>query len=94
MSKPTRTLKNVIPWAKGVELISGSNHEGASQAFFYRDGRVGVVPQGKFKAEKFTLDDVAGVSLSAPEGAVTRVSSGGARRVERSRAASCWVLLA
>ena len=76
MAKSTRNMKNVISWAKNVQMVNGSNHEGASSVFFYRDGRVHVTPEGKIRVDKFTLDDVTAIALTAPDGEVVRVSSG------------------
>src|SRR5699024_12450079 len=76
MAKSTRNMKNVISWAKNVQMVNGSNHEGASSVFFYRDGRVHVTPAGKIRVDKFTLDDVTAVALTAPDGEVVGVSAG------------------
>lgn len=74
--KSERDLKNVISWAKWSQMVKGDNTTGASAAFFFRNGRVDVTPEGKLRSDKFTLDDVIAVSLTEPSGETVRVSSG------------------
>lgn len=75
--KPARTLKESISWATGHVMASGEAGNGDPSAFFYRSGKVEVSPSGKFRADKFTLDDVATVAIDDEATVTERVTSGG-----------------